>query len=111
MPLLMDAKTRVSIAARLRNTAYAGALARVERRVPWWSPERVERLQRYRLRRIVHHAYETVPFYRREMDARRLKPGDLRVVANLARLLLINGADLVTAPTRFLAIPYLDARH
>ena len=63
---------------RLFNTGYVGARAALERRIPFWLIERIERLQRHRVRLIVRHAYTTVPFYRDAMEQRGLKPGDFR---------------------------------
>ncbi|MDX1622957.1 MAG: hypothetical protein R3199_03140 [Gemmatimonadota bacterium] len=62
-----------------------------ERRIPFASEARIERLQRRRLRRIVHHAWATVPFYRRTMRERDIGPGDLRSAADLERLPLLTG--------------------
>jgi phenylacetate-CoA ligase len=39
-----------------------------------------------KLRRLVEHCYENVPYYRREMEARRLTPSDLRSAADLAKM-------------------------
>ncbi|MFC1657659.1 phenylacetate--CoA ligase family protein, partial [Candidatus Moduliflexota bacterium] len=42
--------------------------------------------QRTRLRRIVAHAYENVPFYRKRFDDAGLRPGDIRNEEDLAAL-------------------------
>jgi len=93
---------------RLLNTGYLGALAAVERRIPYWPSERVERLQRRRLRAIVRHAYETVPFYRRVMDERGLRPDSFETVADLAKLPLLDDAAVRTAPEQFASTRYDD---
>jgi phenylacetate-CoA ligase len=102
---------RQSIARRAGRTLHVLLLSRLDRRVPWWSPRRVERLQRLRLRRIVRHAYETVPFYRREMDARGMKPRDIATVDDLERLPMIGPADLAADPEDFVSRRYLHADH
>ena len=66
------------------------ALAAVDRHVPRWPPERIARLQERRLRSMIRHAYRSVPFYRRAMDERRLKPTDIRTAADLEKLPLVD---------------------
>jgi phenylacetate-coenzyme A ligase PaaK-like adenylate-forming protein len=74
------------------NTAYVVGLARVERTVPFWPIEWIERRQRDRLRSIVNLAYQAVPFYQEAMRERGLQPSDFRAVSDLAELPLIDGA-------------------
>jgi len=83
-----------SFVRRCLNTARVAAIARRERRVPWWSADRVRRLQQRYLRRTVRHAYETVPFYRRAMDERGLHPADFTDVSDLARLPLVGDMEV-----------------
>lgn len=73
-------------ARRVVNSVRLAVMARRERRVPFWSEERIERLQRRRLRRIVRHAWETVPYWRSAFEAAGLAPEDVREVRDLARL-------------------------
>jgi phenylacetate-CoA ligase len=68
-----------------------------------WDRDRMEELQLHRLRRVVGHAYERSPYYRRIMDASGTKPDDLRSLADIRRLPLLTkdvvrsqGADLMT---------------
>jgi phenylacetate-CoA ligase len=84
------------------------ARSRVERTIPFWPLERIERLQRYRLRRIIRHAYETVPFYRQAIDERGLRPGDFRTVEDLASLPLIDGLTVQRDIELFLSESYTD---
>ncbi len=103
-----DAADRVNWPRRALTTAYLAALAGFERRVPCWSAEWVERLQRRRLRAIVRHAYETVPYYRETMGRLGLRPGDLRTVADLAKLPLLDGEVVRVDPERFASARYDD---
>ncbi len=91
---------------RAANTLYLWLLSRVERRVPFWPPERIVRLQQRRLQATVRHAYATVPFYRQVMDERGLRPADLQSVEDLARLPLIDDADLRYRPEQFVSSRY-----
>jgi len=76
----------------LANAARVALEAGRQRRVPFWSPARIERAQRRRLTRIVRHAWDTVPFWREAMEERGLTPRDLPSVDDLKRLPLIDGA-------------------
>jgi phenylacetate-CoA ligase len=93
---------------RLLNSGYLMARSRMERTIPFWPLERIERLQRYRLRKIIRHAYETVPFYRQAMDERGLQPGDFRTVEDLAKLPLIDGLMVQRNVEAFLSTRYSD---
>jgi len=93
---------------RLLNTGYVGARVIVERRIPFWPIERVERLQRRRVRAIVRHAYETVPFYRDTMKERGLRPEDFESADDLARLPLLDGVTVRNDPDRFASTRYND---
>ncbi|HEU4699171.1 MAG TPA: hypothetical protein VFS40_08325 [Gemmatimonadales bacterium] len=50
-----------------------------------------------RLARLVAHAYERVPFYRRLLDAHGVRPRHVRGVADLGRLPIVTKADLLAA--------------
>jgi phenylacetate-CoA ligase len=50
--------------------------------------------QEARLRDIVAHAYETVPFYRRRFDALRLRPSDIRGRQDLPKIPLLTKDDI-----------------
>jgi phenylacetate-CoA ligase len=52
----------------------------------WWSPDRLAGWQNDQLRRLIAHAYEQVPYYRRVMDELGLKPGDIQSQADLPKL-------------------------
>jgi phenylacetate-CoA ligase len=93
---------------RLLNSGYLTARSRVERTIPFWPLERIERLQRYRLRAIIRHAYDTVPFYRKAMDERGLHQSDFRTVADLSKLPLIDGITVRKNTEAFLSTHYGD---
>jgi len=98
----------MNLTRRLLNTAYVGAYALVERTIPFWPIEWIERLQRYRLRAIIRHAYDSVPFYRQALDERGLRPNDFRTVQDLSKLPLIDGTTVWTDPEAFLSTRYSD---
>jgi len=45
--------------------------------------EQIVAFQERRLRELVHHAYERVPYYHRLFDDARIKPADIRTIADL----------------------------
>jgi phenylacetate-CoA ligase len=68
----------------------------------WWSPGRLAELRDAKLRVMIRHAWEHVPYYRRVMDERGLRPLDFRGQADLSKLPLLtkdlireHAADLV----------------
>ena len=97
-----------SLAQRLRNTAHLARGVLIERQVPFWPAERLERLQRERVRAIVAHAYQSVPFYRRAMDERGLRPADFRSADDLARLPRIDGNYVRTHLDQFVSTSLTD---
>ena len=52
----------------------------------WWSKEKLEEYQMQQLEKLLHHAYENVPYYRRVFDERRLKPKDIQDFDDLKKL-------------------------
>lgn len=52
----------------------------------WRSPDELRALQTAALRRLVTHAWEKVPFYRRRMELAGVGPDDLRTPEDLQRL-------------------------
>jgi len=52
----------------------------------WKNPEEIRRVQGAKLRRLIRHAYDRVPYYREMFDARRIKPEDIRGADDLKAL-------------------------
>lgn len=65
-------------------------LERTER----WSRADLAALQDEKLRALVRHTYETVPFYRHRMGELKLNPGDVRTVADLPKLPLLTRREV-----------------
>jgi hypothetical protein len=59
---------------------------------------RIEAFQDERLRAVVTHAYENVPFYRELFERHGVRPGHIRGVADLCRVPVITKRDLRAAP-------------
>lgn len=91
---------------RASSTVLLGLRGRIERRVPFASPESLCRLQTHRLRRVVDHAYRYVPFYRNAMRELGLRPKEIRTGEDLACLPLIDGADLQRDPVAYVSTAF-----
>ena len=63
-----------------------------------WSRERSDAFRAKRLRRLIRHAYENVPFYRRHFDGHDLHPDQIRSLADLQRVPVTSKADLQALP-------------
>lgn len=73
-----------------RFSEYSDLLARTE----WYSRSDLEAWQDERIRSVVTHAYDTVPFYRRRFDEQKLKPSDIRGRADLPKVPLLTRDDV-----------------
>ena len=52
----------------------------------WWSREKLEEYQMRQLSKLLNHAYENVPYYRRVFDEKGLKPKDIQDFDDLRKL-------------------------
>ena len=93
----------MTLLRRIANTAEVAVLARAERRVPYWSAERIVERQRRRVRAIVAHAFASVPFYAQTMRERRLEPRDIRRAEDLSALPLIDSSTVRADERQFLS--------
>jgi phenylacetate-CoA ligase len=60
----------------------------------WWPAERLQELQLARLRRLLAHAQDKVPYYRNLFAEIRFKAEDLRSLADLSRLPFLDKAKI-----------------
>jgi phenylacetate-CoA ligase len=89
---LTEGEKSLSIDFRVRDFAYPVGILHLRRfleRSQWLSREELEGYQEERLRRIIHHAYEHVPYYREMLDRERLKPQDIQALEDLSKLPLL----------------------
>jgi phenylacetate-CoA ligase len=54
-----------------------------------WDKKRLMRFQEKRLRQVVRHAYDSVPFYRRYFDEARVDPREIRTTEDLQKLPIV----------------------
>jgi len=74
---------------------------RHESNLPYWPLERVIETQRRRVRSIVKHAWDNVPFYREAMRQAGISPADVRTSEDLASLPLLTKEEVARDPGRF----------
>jgi phenylacetate-CoA ligase len=68
-----------------------------------WTREELRAYQESRLRNIVRHAYDTVPYYRDLFDRLRLTPEDIRSAADLAKLPPLTRGELAANAERLVS--------
>ena len=52
----------------------------------WWPETTIQQYQQDQLRKIIGHAYNTVPYYRRVFDKLKLKPDDIKTTDDLRKI-------------------------
>ncbi len=52
----------------------------------WWGKEKLEEYQMQQLEKILHHAYENIPYYRKVFDERGLRPKDIQDFDDLKKI-------------------------
>jgi len=77
----------------LRGTSTIRCLAELER-TQWWSREQLLDLQSRRLRELLQHACEKVPFYRRAFEDSGLTPADINTASDLSALPVLTRSDV-----------------
>ncbi len=60
----------------------------------FWSASDIASYQDENLRTLIHHAYETVPYYRQAMNDRKLRPSDIAGVRDLPKLPILRKEDV-----------------
>ncbi|HOD17349.1 MAG TPA: phenylacetate--CoA ligase family protein [Candidatus Cloacimonadota bacterium] len=56
----------------------------------FWSSEQIKEYQLKKLKEIISHAYNTVPYYKREWDKIGFKPEDIKVLEDIKKIPLLN---------------------
>lgn len=91
----------IPLPQRLLASGYVGMKLRQQQRVPWWPRERIEALRDRRLRRLIHHAARTVPFYRQWFAHQGIDPGQIRTKKDLSRLPVLDRQYIREHPEMF----------
>lgn len=74
----------------------------------WLPPERIRGIQSARLRTLIAHAYEHVPYYRRLLDGAGVKPDDIQSADDLAAIPITTKEQLLAQPREELLSDAVD---
>ena len=77
----------------LRGTKTMEYLKELEE-TQWWPRDRILDLQNDRLRKLIRHVYETVPYYNQIFRERRLTPEDIKTQDDLIKLPILKRDDI-----------------
>lgn len=81
------------LAERVKGWPMSRYLAELEES-QWLSPAELREIQNEKLRAMVRHAYDTVPYYREVFEGRKLTPDDIKTVEDLPKLPILTKDDL-----------------
>lgn len=99
-----------ALPVRLAWTACLAVRGRGQSRFPFLDPDEIRGARDRAVRRIVTHAWRSVPAYKEAMRERALRPEDFRTAEDLARLPLLESHDLQVRPDRLLPVDYPPGR-
>lgn len=97
------AGARAALGRRLAGSAYLGWQLWGQARYPFRSPAAVRQDQSRRIQATVAHAFRHVPYYRDVQRRLGLAPEEFRTEESLARLPVVERADLHRDPERFIS--------
>jgi len=60
----------------------------------WWKPSEIKELQNRKLRALIRHAYENVPYYHKLFRKLNLKPDDIKREEDLQKLPILRKEDI-----------------
>lgn len=72
--------------------------------------EELVEYQNKQLRRLIVHAYQNVPYYRRLFDQHRVKPQDIRTACDLRHIPITSRSELQALPVDQIVAQGVDAR-
>ena len=87
-----------AVSALKHGSEFQRTLAELEQS-QWHSADRFRDMQDQKVRTLIRHAYDTVPYYRRLFDAHGLLPDDIRSVDDLKKVPILT-KDMLRANAR-----------
>lgn len=72
----------------------------------WFSKEQIYHYQSERLKKLVTHAYNTVPFYRKHYDKSGVNPKEIKSLKDISRLPLVTRDDIRDAGDSLISSQY-----
>jgi phenylacetate-CoA ligase len=85
-----------------KGTDISGALSELEQAAGWSKPE-IGNYQLIKLKKLLLHAYENVPFYRKRLDSAGLSPADFRELQDLVKIPPLTREDIQNSHDGMLA--------
>lgn len=99
-----------AITSRKRYGSYFEKKLEQYKRTGRYSLEQVRQYQDKKLRKLVIHAYETVPYYKKEFDECGFNPYDFKHADELSKLPVITKETLKENPAQFISSAKLDSK-
>jgi len=75
-------------------------------RTQWFNTSELEALQLKLLRKLVHHCYSTVPYYRQLMDKRGITPGGINNIEDIEQFPVLCKKDVLAAGETIVSSKY-----
>jgi len=72
----------------------------------WYSHSELEEYQNEKLRHLIKHAYDNIPYYRRIMQVRNLTPQDIKTTSDMVKLPTLTRDDIRQNFEDLLAVNY-----
>jgi phenylacetate-CoA ligase len=72
----------------------------------WLSRDELETIQLSLLQRLIHHCYNTVPYYRRLMDSRNIKADNIRTLEDIKKFPILTKKDVLEAGSSIISTKY-----
>jgi len=72
----------------------------------WFNEEELQKIQLNLLRRLIHHCYSSVPYYRQLMDERGIGVNDIMTVDDLKKFPILTKNDVLQAGTSIISTKY-----
>ena len=99
------AKTVLPLADLLRQTS-AMKKAKFLEKSQWWTESQIKEFQLGKMRALVSHAYQNVPYYHRIFKEQGLHPSDIKELCDVARIPILTKQDVRKFKTELIATNY-----
>lgn len=80
-------------------------------RTQWFKPERLEKIQESKLRALIRHAYDNVPYYHKIFKERNMTPGDVKTIEDLRKLPMLTKEDVRKNYNQLVALNAKDYKY
>jgi phenylacetate-CoA ligase len=76
-----------------RQKGFFSALEKLEK-TQFWSESKLQQYQERKLKKLISHAYKTVPYYKQVFDKYKIKPSDIKHLDDLKKLPVLDKETL-----------------